>query len=209
MFAWFITVVAMDEIAPGALHWTAFHERIRSDVSSYYLPAAGTLIDPMVPPDGIEAVAAHGRPERIVLTNRHHLRHSEQFVDAFGCTTLCHEAGLHEFRDGPAVEGFRFGDELAPGIEALEVDAICPEETALHIAAGEGMLAFADGIVRWGDGPLTFVPDGLLGEDPERVKTGLRRAYRRLLDRDFDTLLFAHGPPVARDGRAVLERFLA
>lgn len=197
----------MDEIRPRILHWTAFHEGIGLDVSSYYLAGAATLIDPMTPPGGLEALAPFRPPERIVLTNRHHLRDSPRFAEEFGCKIMCHEAGLHEFEDGPAVEGFRFGDELAAGLTALEVDAICAEETALHIDTGEGILAFADGLVR-GDGQLGFVPDHLLGDDPEGVKQGLRRAYRKLLDRDFDSLFFAHGQPMLGGGRRALESFL-
>ena len=80
-----------------------------------------------------------------------------------------------------------------------EVGAICPDECALHIAAGPGVLACADGVVRWREGdPLGFVPDGLLGDDPEAVKDGLRAAYARIADElDFDALLLAHGGPVA------------
>ena len=198
----------MDEIQPGILHWTAFHEGIGSDVSSYYVADAATLIDPMVPPGGLAELAGMGRPERIVLTNRHHYRHSDRYVDTFGCTVSCHEAGLHEFAGGPAVEGFRFREEVGPGIMALEVDAICAEETALHIAVGDGILAFADGLVRWSTG-LGFVPDELLGEEPEAVKQALREAYRGLLERDFDSLFFAHGSPIIGGGRRALEAFLA
>ena len=41
----------MNEIIPGVWHWTAFHEGIGSDVSSYYVERAAALIDPMLPPD--------------------------------------------------------------------------------------------------------------------------------------------------------------
>jgi hypothetical protein len=197
----------MREVRPGIFHWTAFHEGIGLDVSSYYVGGARTLIDPMVPPGGVDRLPAGARPERILLTNRHHLRHSERFVEAFGCQVMCHEAGLHEFEDGPEVDGFRFGDELAPGITAHEVDAICDEETALHIEAGNGILAFADGLIHW-DSALGFVPDRYMGDDPESVKRGLREAFGRLLDLRFDSLFFGHGLPVLGDGRQALTEFL-
>jgi hypothetical protein len=67
----------------------------------------------------------------------------------------------------------------------------------------------ADGVVEWpGRGGLSFVPDNLLGDDPEGVKDGLRSAYRRLADElEFDTLLMAHGNPVAGGGREALRAF--
>jgi hypothetical protein len=198
----------MDEIVTGVFHWTAFHERIRQDVSSYYVAPAAALVDPMLPEEGIEWFRGRQPPERILLTNRHHYRHSARFVEAFGCPVLCHEAGLHEFEGGPDVEGFAFGEEVAPGIVGLEVDAICPEDAALHITTGQGLLAFADGLIRSSDGALAFVPDFLMGDDPEGVKRGLRDSLSRLVERDFDSLLFAHGNPLVGGGKAALEEFL-
>ena len=199
----------MDEILPGVFHWTAYHEGIRQPVSSYAVIHAGgaaTLLDPMLPDGGLEALRGPGVPERIVLTNRHHLRHGERIVQEFGCPVLCQRFGLHEFEEGPSVEPFDFGDELGPGITALEVGAICDEEAALHVRAGEGALAFADGLVHYRAGAPGFVPDALLGDDPAAVKRGLRESFAELLDLEFDHLLFAHGPPLIGDGKAALRR---
>jgi glyoxylase-like metal-dependent hydrolase (beta-lactamase superfamily II) len=85
------------------------------------------------------------------------------------------------------------------------VGAICPDESALWIRE-PGALVIGDGIVHR-DGEMRFVSDGLLGDDPEGVKAGLRRAYSRLLDRDFDNLLFAHGDPLIGGGKEALRRF--
>jgi glyoxylase-like metal-dependent hydrolase (beta-lactamase superfamily II) len=196
----------MDEIRPGLWHWKAMHPKIRIEVGSYFVADSGTLMDPMLPPEGIEWFREHGEPQRIVLTNRHHYRQSAAFRERFGCPVRCHEAGLHEFEGGPEVEGFRFGDEVAPGITALEVGAICAEETALHIELAEGLCAFADGLINHGE--LGFVPDPLLGDDPERVKRGLRDSLRVLLERDFDSLLFAHGDPLLGGGKRALRELV-
>jgi len=200
----------MQELASDLFRWTAFHAGIGMQVSSLFVAGeAAALVDPMLPEGGVEEVARLGTPQAIVLTNRHHLRHSEHFAHAFGCPILCHEAGLHEFSDGgPAVTGFRFGDTLRPGVEALELDAICAEETTLHIATGDGVLAFGDAIIRY-SGEIGFVPDFLLGEDPEQVKRDIRAALAGLLGRDFGTLTFAHGEPILAGGKAALERFVA
>jgi hypothetical protein len=193
----------MDEIRPGVFHWKAFHEGIRTRVSSYFLAEPATLIDPMLPDDGVRWFDEHVAPERIVLTNRHHYRHSAAFSEAFACPVLCHEEGLHEFGPDQPVRGFAFGDELAPGVTAVEIGAICPEETALHIALGDGMIAFADALIRYEEMPR-FVSDGLLGDDPEQVKAGLREAFERLLELDFGDLLFAHGDPLLDEGRQAI-----
>jgi hypothetical protein len=196
------------EIIPGVWHWTAFHERIRSDVSSYYVERAAALIDPMLPDEGIDAFRGRA-PEVILLTNRHHYRHSDRFVEAFGCRVLCHRAGLHEFAGGPDVEGFSFGDDVANGVLALEVAALTPEETAFHIDSAPGALSFGDAFVNRSDSGLGFVSDKLIGDDPETVKEGLREAFRRLLAHDFDALLVAHGDPMPSGGKAALLKLAA
>jgi hypothetical protein len=201
-------VSAIREIVPGLFHYGAMHERIGQEVSSYYVADASVLIDPMLPAEGLDWFREHGAPAEILLTNRHHYRHSGDFVAAFGCTVRCHRAGLHEFGAERPVEPFEFGDELRAGIVAHEVDAICPEETALEIPSKRA-IALADGLVRWPDasGPLSFVPDELIGDDPEPVRRGLTDAFARLLDVDFELLLLAHGGPVP-DGKAALRGFV-
>jgi len=195
----------MQEVLPGVWHWTAEHPKIGIEVSSHWVPAAGALIDPLLPPaEGMDAFREQP-PDLILLSNRHHLRHAERFAEELGCTIECSKLGLHEFEGGPAVKGFDFGDEVAPGIEALEVGAICPDEASLLIHEA-GALVIADGIVRYG-GEMRFVSDRLLGHDPKAVKVGLRDAYSRLLDRDFDNLLFAHGDPLIGGGKEALRRF--
>jgi hypothetical protein len=194
------------EIAPGLWHWTARHDHIGSEVSSYYLLDERVLLDPMVPAEGIEWFETHGAPEHILLTNRHHDRQSWRLREAFGCSVHCARNGTYELEGRGPVEPFDFGDELPGGIVAHEVGAICPDETALEIPSHRA-LACADGIVRWrGDDELAFVPDQLM-DDPEQTKRGLRNAYARLLGLDFDLLLLAHGDPVVNGAKAQLREF--
>jgi hypothetical protein len=196
----------MKEIVPGVLHWTATHPKIGIDVSSYYLSAERVLIDPLLPAEGLDAFAEMA-PRHVVLTNRHHYRDSARFGERYGCTVWCVESGLQEFSSGEQVRPFRFGDELPGAITALEVGVICPDETALLIATGEGLLALADGVVRRDDGPLGFVPDQYM-DNPEDTKRGLKAAYRGLLDREFDHLLLAHGWPWIGGGKQALREFV-
>lgn len=196
----------MEEIAPGLWHWTAPHEGIGAQVSSYYLDRERVLIDPMIPPTGLEWFAKRGRPEHALLTNRHHDRHAWRLREAFGCTVHCISNGIHELDGRGPVEAFEFGDRLPGGVIVHEVDAICPDETALYIPS-HSALACADGVVR--DSPddrLSFVPDFLM-DDPERTKQGLRDAYGRLLELDFETLLLAHGDPIVSGGKDALRAF--
>ena len=199
----------MREILEGVYHRTAHHEEIHTDVHSYYIETAepAILIDPMTSAAGMTWFSNHKLPQHVYLTNRLHYRHCQQFIKAFGTKIWCHEAGLRDFGENEPVQGFALGDELPGGILALEVGVLCPEETALYISHAGGMLAIGDALVRF-DGKLGFVPDYLMGSDPEGIKRGLRRVFSQHLQRDFDHLLFAHGQPWIGGAKAGLRAFL-
>lgn len=195
----------MEEVLDGVFQWKAVHPKIQIEVGCHFVAGSRTAIDPLLPDEGIEWFDERG-VERVVLSNRHHLRQAPEIAERFGCPILCHEAGLHEFEGGPAVEGFAFGDRLAEDVVALEMDAICPEDTVLRIEAGGGALLFADSLIDYGG--IGFVPDNLIGDDPAGVKALVREKAAALLDEEFEHLLFAHGEPLIGGGREALEAFV-
>jgi hypothetical protein len=203
-------VSAIAEVLPGVFHWTARHPKIHIEVSSYWLEPDGVLFDPLVPEgEGLDWFAGRASaPRAILLSNRHHYRESDRFAERFGCSVHCNRNGLHEFTHGESVEGFDIGARLPGGAVACELDAICPDDTALHLP-DRGALVIADGVVKGGphgaEGPLGFVPDSLMDE-PEQTKRGLLAACERLLSElEFEHLLLAHGGAVIGNGRVLLQ----
>jgi len=77
-----------------------------------------------------------------------------------------------------------------------------PDDTVLRIEAGGGALLFADSLIHYGE--VGFVPDHLIGDDPEGVKRQVRERAATLLEEDFEHLLFAHGDPLVGRGREAL-----
>jgi hypothetical protein len=166
------------------------------------------VIDPRVPAEGLDWFEEHAKPAHAILTNRHHYRHCAEFEKAFGTKVWCHEEGLHEFTEGEQVMAFRHGDELPGGILALKVGVLCPEETALLIPVGDGVLAIGDAVIRYNE-TLGFVPDQYMGDDPEGIKRGMRDALLGIIDGyRFDSLLFAHGTPLVGEAQSQLRDFL-
>jgi hypothetical protein len=194
----------MQEILPGLYHWSTFHEPIGTVVSSYYYEPAKLAIDPKIPEQGLEALPSS--PDQVLLTIGLHDRDATEFAAAFDAPILFPAPALERLGDSLAAEPFQDGEEIAPGVRAIAIGQIAPDEFALHIAVAEGALAFADGLINYGG--LGFVPDNLLGEDAEQVKRGLLEAFRGLLDLEFDHLLFAHGDPLIGGGKAALRAFL-
>jgi hypothetical protein len=194
----------MEEIIEGVFHWKAVHPNTGSEASCHFVTGSGTAIDPLLPAEGIEWFDGRG-VKRIVLSTRHHLRHAPELAERFGCPILCHEFGLHEFEGGPEVTGFAFGERLAGDVVALEMDAISPDDAVLRIEANGTALLFADSVINRGS--LGFVSDSLIGDEPERVKTEIRKHCAALLDERFEHLLFAHGDPLIGVGRPALQAF--
>jgi len=198
----------MDELFPGLLHWTAMHPRIGAQVSSHLYEPGGVLFDPIEPEGGFGFLEDRSQPERVVLTCRHHLRDSVELAERLGATVHCNELGLHEFEgSGLRVKGFRAGDTVAPGVQALQMGSLAPDDTAMLLDVPGGALLFADALLHYGD-EVTFVPDSLMGDDPAADKRGMLESLEALLEREFDTLLFAHGDPIVGGGHEVLRRFV-
>jgi hypothetical protein len=204
---------AVHEVIPGVYHWTALHPKIHVEVSSYWLEDSGVLIDPLVPPaEGLEWFAQRAAtPTAILLSNRHHYRESERFIERFDCAVYCNKQGLDEFSDSQPVAGFEIGEQLPGGALAVEFGAICPDDTALYLPSVRAV-ALADGVVRGGphgqNEKLGFVPDSLM-DDPPATKRGLLEACSRLLaELDFAHLLLAHGGPVIGDAREQLQELV-
>ena len=95
----------------------------------------GVAIDPLVPSEpGLEWFSERASsPKAVLLSNRHHYRDSDRFVEAFGCSVHCNRAGLHEFSHGEAVEGFEPGTRCPVVCWRGEVGGICPDEPALYL----------------------------------------------------------------------------
>ena len=198
----------MREIVPGIVHWTAEHPVIHIPVSGYALTAERVVLDPVLPAEGVAVLGDPEPPTDVLLSNRHHWRGTSELREAFGVTVHAPRAGLHEFGDDRPVEPYDPGDTLPGGAEVFVVGHLCPDEMALWFPQ-HGALALADGVVRHPlDGPLGFVPDQLIGDDPEPVKAALRERYAELAAvLQPDILLLAHGDPVVGGGAAALVEF--
>jgi hypothetical protein len=196
----------MNEIAPGIFHWTALHAPINARVSSYFIAPAGVVLDPKCPEDG-GWEALPGEPRQVLLTSGHHARDSADCARTFGIPIRASREAAEHLGGALSVETFGHHDEPAPGVTAIHIGKLSPDEGAFHIAVDRGAIAFADGLNHYGDA-LGFFPDELLGEHPDRVKEGLKQSFQGLLERDFAHLLFAHGDPLVGHGKRALRDFI-
>jgi hypothetical protein len=190
----------MHEIAPGIRHWTARHPRLGIDVSSYWLPDLRVLLDPLAVPDEVDGI------DEVVLSNRHHKRDMLAAHERFGAPIRAPRVGIHDFEEDDPVEPYDFEEPFADGaITAYQVTEYWPDDGALHIPSASA-LAIADTVINY-DG-LRFVPDNLMGDDPEAEKRDIKETLGRLAEElEFEHLLLAHGGPIPGEGRDRLREF--
>ena len=193
------------EVLPGVLHWSAPHPTAGVDSGSHLLVEEGVLIDPIAPSEGLAWFDDKAIRE-ILLTNRHHTRSAFDIQDRLGVPIRAPRTGMHDLPED-RVEPYDFGVEVSAGIRSHAISETWPDETALALQR-HGAVAIADGVTNY-DG-LGFFSDDLLGDDPEAEKQRLRDGFARLTGEvDFDSLLFAHGPPIIGGAREQLRRFAA
>lgn len=198
------------EVMPGVHHWRSFNPEVDELVSSYYVEPAAALIDPMVPAAGLEWFDRFDvAPQQALLTSHDHWRESSRFAEAFDCVVRLHHRGLALLEEGRRAQPFNDADEVAPGVRTIEIGKMKqrPDETAFAVDAGAGAIAFGHALYRPTGGPLAFPPAAELGAHPDRVHEGLRDAFRGILLRAFDALLFTHGEPMTNGGHAALRKF--
>lgn len=200
--------IELTEVIPGIRHWSAPHPNHGHVSHSYLLTEQRAALDPIAAEGLTAALEQAGGVEQVLLTNRHHLRGAAEVAEHFGAALRCPRAGLHEFQ-GPGTPEFipyDWDQEVMDGITALEVGSIAPDDGALHIRLGPGVLALADSVVA-DEAGLGFVPDGLM-DDPDQTKEGIIASLKRLLRLDFDVLLLAHGGPLPAAGKEALAGFV-
>ena len=190
----------IEQILPSLYHWSAADPAERGRAHSLFEQRSGTLIDPALPEDGLDALLALGRPRQIVLTNACHFRDSAQLSDLLDCPVLCNEAGLERLSGQRRVHGFACGERLAEGIEALAVGVPRADESALVLSNGDGAICIGDAVRRSNLHSLSIA----VAEGEER----LRQRLQRLFEWDFDAMLFAHAEPILGGGRWLLSELV-
>ena len=195
----------MLEIVSNILTWPWFSEPHGYNFNGYLIrhPGGNICIDPVEPSDDdLDAIVEEG-VKNIVLTNRNHSRASNRVRAGTGAKTLIHaEDAAHAGSQDTELDG-----ELAIGalIGPLEVVAAAgksPGEVALFWQ-DRGILIVGDAIIGSPAGRCGLLPEKVI-DDPAQ----LRRSVRKLLDIDFDILLFGDGEPILKNAKTQLEELI-
>jgi glyoxylase-like metal-dependent hydrolase (beta-lactamase superfamily II) len=192
----------MHEIVTDVLTWTWFSEPHGYNFNGYLVRhGQGNLcIDPVPPSDECLADIARIGSAKILLTNRNHSRAANAVRARTGARTLIHpdDAG-HARSQGAEIDGqLNVGQKVGP-LTIVAVPGKSPGEVALH----------------WPERKLLIVGDAVIGNPPGRCgllrekvmddPARLRQSVRKLLDLDFDTLLFGDGASILHHAKTQLK----
>ncbi len=196
----------MNEIVTDIFTWAWFSEPHGYNFNGHLVryPAGNLCIDP-VPPDSADlAEIVRMGVTKILLTNRNHSRAANVMRTRTGAKTLIHPDDAAHARS----QGAEIDDELSVGerIGPLAIVAVpgkSPGEVALHWPERR-LLIVGDAVIGNPPGQCGLLREKVM-DDPPRLKASVRR----LLDLEFDTLLFGDGTSILHDAKARLQELVA
>ena len=192
-------------VAPGVFAWQAYDRTVKADLcsSAVATPTGLVLIDPIqlaAPP--LAELTSQASFTGIVVTNENHERATADFVAMSDARVFVHET-LRDRMGWPNLVGVIDRAPITVGLTAVHVEGAPAGEIALIHAQNGGTLVVGDALINFEPYGFTFLPAKYC-IDSKRM----RRSLAKLLDYRFERILFAHGTPIVRDGRARLEQLL-
>jgi glyoxylase-like metal-dependent hydrolase (beta-lactamase superfamily II) len=178
-------------LTPSLVLWQAYDPAVKSDLfSTAHKTAAGLfLIDPIpLAPSPLQELTGSTPVAGVLVTNANHLRASPTFARQFEAPIFAAPVVAGELESARAISD---GEEISPGVAAIALPGAAPGEVAFHFTQDGGTLVVGDSLINFEPYGFTLLPAKYCGDQKE-----MRRSLRRLLDFDFQRLLFAHGSPI-------------
>jgi glyoxylase-like metal-dependent hydrolase (beta-lactamase superfamily II) len=186
--------------------WQAYDPAVKSELfSSAVKTAAGLyLIDPiLLTPSCLEELAGLAGVAAVLVTNVNHSRAAPEFARQFSVPIFAADSVAAEL-PAESARSITDGKEVEPGVSAIAIDGAASGETAFHFADDGGTMVFGDALINFEPYGFTLLPTKYCSDQKE-----MKRSLRRLLDWQFERLLFAHGTPILTSARERLERLLS
>jgi glyoxylase-like metal-dependent hydrolase (beta-lactamase superfamily II) len=195
----------MNEIVTDIFAWTWFSQPHGYNFNGHLVRhSEGNLcIDPVPPSDESLAEIARVGVARILLTNRNHSRAANVIRERTGARTFIHpDDAAHARTQGADIDADLSVDTKIGPLSVVAVPGKSPGEVAFH----------------WPERKLLIVGDAVIGNPPghcgllrEKVMDDparLRQSVRKLLDLDFDLLLFGDGTSILHGAKMRLKELI-
>ena len=197
----------MDEILKDVYTWSVYSEEKKLNFNGYFIvsqhPLFGNvIIDPPQASDSdLEQMESLGFVQHIIITNRDHIRRSEEFQQKYGADI---QINTNDITGSAMVSerNFNHGDMIAGFLQAVVIpDNKSPGETALFWADRE-ILFLGDALIGKPPGIVTLLPEEKY-DDIVKAKEGIRILHNL----DFKHLLLGDGDSILRKGKEVVSQY--
>jgi glyoxylase-like metal-dependent hydrolase (beta-lactamase superfamily II) len=194
----------LDQVGPGFFAWHLYDPKVKADLFStaLFTPSGGFLVDPV--PLGRTALGqlkAAGKIKGVIITNNNHLRACTQFAEHFSVPIFAHPGSFPE--EGARFTAITDGVNICESLKVIALDGAVSGEIALQSTADAGALIMGDALIHFEPYGFTFLPPKYCLNQKK-----MRRSLRKLLNRDFERLFFAHGFPILSKANARLRNLL-
>ena len=195
----------MNEIVTDIITWAWLSEAHGYNFNGYLVrhPEGNLCIDPVAPGDADLAEIVRMGVTSILLTNRNHSRAANVVRARTGARTFIHpDDAAHAKSQGAEIDGeLNVGAQVGP-LTIVAAPGKSPGEVALHWPE-RALLIVGDAVIGHPPGRCGLLREKVM-DDPGR----LRQSVCKLLDLEFDTLLFGDGASILHDAKLRLKELV-
>ena len=197
----------MDEILKDIYTWSVYSEEKKLNFNGYFIasqhPLFGNVVvdPPQASESDLEQMECLGFVQHIIITNRDHIRWSEEFQQKFGAEI---QMNTNDITNNAMVSdrNFKNGDMIAGFLQAVVIpDNKSPGETALFWAERK-TLFLGDALIGKPPGAVTLLPEEKY-DDIQRAKAGISILHKL----DFEHLLLGDGDSILHNGKEVVSQY--
>ena len=195
----------IDRICRSLVSWHRYAPDVKADLfSTAVISNAGAyLIDAIdISFDDLRSAISPASIAAVVVTNENHARVSGELAAAFSVPLYTHAATRAALRMHAAT-CIADGEQFAPGLRAIAIEGAPAGEIAIHAEPDGGSLIIGDALINMGSYGFTFLPAKYCTNHKQ-----MRRSLRKLLNCDFERIVFAHGSPIVVRAKERLTQLL-
>lgn len=197
----------MIRIADGIYTWNAFNDEKSLNFNGALVVCGdgAVVVDPPAHSPSDEAFLERKlkvRPSVAVVTNKHHLRDVQWWLERYSIPLAMHEDEANEY-DFTVTRKLKAGDVIEGRCTVLPLPGKTPGEIGLLVSGAGGTLVVGDALIGDPFGGLRFLP-------PEKIKApaALRSSLQALRRLDFERLLPGDGEPILSGAKSAVVTFL-
>ena len=197
----------MDKILKDVYTWSVYSEEKKLNFNGHFIASQHPLFGNVVldPPQArnsdLTQMESLGFVKHIIITNRDHIRWSEEFQQKFGAEI---QMNTNDITNSAMVSdrNFKNGDLIAGFLKAVVIpDNKSPGETALFWAERKTLL-LGDALIWKPPGAVTLFPEEKY-DDIQRAKAGISILHKL----DFEHLLLGDGDSILHNGKEVVSQY--